>query len=247
MKQYEGMLVRTFNRTLTVSEIDKQTLVQTASEGGRFNKPFPESKISVVPIAIDTALLQPVTRQIGSRNILTLGTLRYPPNAEGILWFANEVFPILCQRLPDVSLTIIGANPSRQIQRLASIYPGRVQVTGYVQDLKPYVECAGTMVVPVRAGSGMRVRILEAFAMGIPVVTTTIGLEGIEAVPGEDALIADTPEDFASAVVRMLTDQSLQAVLSANGRKLAEERYDWNNALRNLGEVYATVGKNSSE
>jgi len=194
--------------------------------------------ITVVPIAVDTRALQPVVRLPESMNIVTLGTLHYPPNADGIRWFAREVFPRVCQECPQATLTIIGKNPPQDFLELAASQPARFTVTGYVPDLVPQLERAALMVVPVRAGSGMRVRILEALARAMPVVTTTIGLEGIDAVPGQDVMVADTVEDYATAVVSLLRDSELQSRLAVNGRRLAENRYDWRVVLKKMDEVY---------
>jgi glycosyltransferase involved in cell wall biosynthesis len=179
----------------------------------------------------------------GSQNIVTLGTLHYPPNADGIRWFLNEVYPLVLQDNPHAFLTIIGKNPPQDFLEAAERHSGRVKVTGYVPDLVPYFKKAALMVVPVRAGGGMRVRILEAFSWGMPVVTTTIGVEGISAVAGRDLLVEDTPEGFAAAVVRLLRDPQLQSNLSLQCRKLAEEKYDWQRALSPLGKIYQEAAR----
>jgi glycosyltransferase involved in cell wall biosynthesis len=108
-----------------------------------------------------------------------------------------------------------------------------------VEDLTPYFEKAAVMVIAVRAGGGMRVRILEAFARGMPVVTTTVGLEGIEATPGEHVLVADTPQDFAESTLKLLADPVLAQNMAVKGRKLAEEQYDWQVVLQRMDAVYA--------
>ena len=207
-------------------------------EAAPFQDPKLAGRILVIPIAIDCHALQPVQRQRDTAKILTLGTLHYPPNADGIRWFAREVFPLVGQQIPQARLTIIGKNPPVDLLELAEKNPQQFTVTGYVSDLTPYLEQSALMVVPVRAGSGMRVRILEAFARGMPVVTTSVGLEGIEAQPGRDVLVADTPSEFADAVNRLLLDAELQEQLAVNGRLLAESRYDWHSVLGRLDKVY---------
>ena len=246
VKRYEGMLLHTFDHTLAVTEIDRGMLLEAAQFSR--NGAVPASNmgdssaaalpITVVPIAVDTQVLQPVSRVQNSLNVVTLGTLHYPPNADGIRWFAHEVFPRVCREIPQVTLTIIGKNPPQDFQELAANQPDKFIVTGYVPDLVPYLQQAALMVVPVRAGSGMRVRILEALAQGMPIVTTTIGLEGIDAVPGEEVLVADSPEDYAKAVIQLLQDANLQAYLAENGRRLAEKRYDWRVVLQKMDEIY---------
>ena len=114
---------------------------------------------------------------------------------------------------------------------------GKIKVTGYVPELTPYMQQAALLVIPVRAGSGMRVRILEALALAMPIVTTTIGVEGIDARNGEEVLISDTPDDFAAAVIRLMGDADLQAKLAVNGRRLAEKTYDWRIVLKKLDQV----------
>lgn len=114
-----------------------------------------------------------------------------------------------------------------------------INVTGYVADPAPYLQRAALMVVPLRAGGGMRVKILNALAQGIPIVSTTLGCEGIEVVPGESILVADEPAGFADAVLRLLDDADLAAKLAADGRRLAEEKYDYRHACRSLDDIYA--------
>jgi glycosyltransferase involved in cell wall biosynthesis len=235
-RRYEGALVRRFDRTLAVTEIDRAALLQAAEKRGE--GPSFEDRIAVIPIAVDTVALGPVARRPHSTNLLTLGTLHYPPNADGIRWFANQVFPLVRRARPEVTLTIVGKAPPPDFHRLAAQSGGAVSVTGYVPDLAPYLErCAG-LVIPVRAGGGMRVRILEAFSRGIPVVTTTVGLEGIQAAPGRDVLVADSEEGFAGEVLRLLANPGLRDQLAHNGRALARRVYDWQAALKGLDAVY---------
>lgn len=237
IKRYEGMIVSRFNHTLAVTKHDLLALEQ-AVEFSTNESEEPTSPITVVPIAVDTQELLPIERQPNSKNILTLGTLHYPPNADGIRWFAQEVFPLVCKQEPDATLTIVGKNPPDDFYQLEAQNPQSIKVTGYVRDLTPYFERAGVMVIAVRAGGGMRVRILEAFARGMPVVTTTVGLEGIEATPGEHVLVEDSPTEFARATVKLLEDDFLRSHLAKNGRLLAETHYDWQVVLSKMDAIY---------
>lgn len=237
VKQYEGELLRTVDHVLAVTDIDRNLL----EEALHFSKPNRDSRVSsitVVPIAVDTEKLQPVRRRAGSKNIVTLGTLHYPPNADGIRWFFNEVFPLVQKRVPNATLTIIGKNPPQDFLELAERNPGTIKVTGYVDDLVPYLEESALMVVPVRAGGGMRVRILEAFAYAMPVVTTTVGLEGIHGTPDHNVIVADMPADFANRTAELLENASLQEKLAANGRELATKKYDWQAVLAAMRPIY---------
>jgi glycosyltransferase involved in cell wall biosynthesis len=234
MKTYERSVIRSFEHTFTVTPIDKDFLLELFQE----DKSAISAQITSTPISVDCDKLQPVQRKSGSHHLVTLGTLHYPPNADGIRWFFNEVLPLVRQVLPDARLTIIGKNPPADFIAAAQQQPEVLTVTGYVPDLLPYFQDAAAIVVPVRSGGGMRVRILEAFAYGMPVLTTTAGLEGIDAANNTDVIVRDTPEDLAQAVCDLLKDPTQQEILAQNGRKLAEEKYHWKVALRMLDQVY---------
>lgn len=237
--EFEANTVRDFEHTLAVSEQDRNALLSTLKD--THEREAAAAKITVTPIAVDTTALQPLQRSPNSKRIVTLGTLHYPPNADGIRWFLKEVFPLVLAREPGTQLTIIGKNPPEDFIASAAQDPHHIQVTGYVEDLKPYFEASAIMVVPVRAGGGMRVRILEAFARGMPLVTTTVGLEGIAAVDGQEVIVRDDAETYARAVVELLNDPSTQAQLALAGRLLAEARYDWQVALKAMDRVFSGV------
>ena len=237
VKQYEGELLRTVDHVLAVTEID-QNLLEEAMHFSKSSGNERVSPITVVPIAVDTQKLRTINRKVGSKNIVTLGTLHYPPNADGIRWFLNEVFPLVRKQVPDATLTIIGKNPPQDFIEQAEQNPGVIKVTGYVDSLVPYLEESALMAVPVRAGGGMRVRILEAFAYAMPVVTTTVGLEGIHGTPDHDVLVADTPADFAKRTIELLQTPALQEKLSTNGRELATSKYDWQTVLSAMRPIY---------
>jgi polysaccharide biosynthesis protein PslH len=237
VKRYEGELLKTVDHVLAVTEIDRLGL-EEAMQSLNGNSNGHAAPITVVPIAVDTQQLLPIQRKPGSKNIVTLGTLHYPPNADGIRWFLNQVFPLIRQRVPEATLTIIGKNPPRDFLETAAQSPESIKITGYVPDLAPYLRESALMVVPVRAGGGMRVRILEAFSYAMPVITTTIGLEGIQGVPEKDVLVADTTTDFADRVIQLLENPDLQQKLSTNGRQLAETKYDWQVILSAMNPIY---------
>jgi glycosyltransferase involved in cell wall biosynthesis len=139
--------------------------------------------------------------------------------------------------LPDIQFLVVGARPPARIADLAQTSSGIV-VTGYVSDLAPVLSRSAVLVVPLHSGSGMRVKILEAFARGIPVVSTTIGVEGIDARPGEHLLVADEPGRFAEAVIRLISEPNEADRLARSARALVETRYDWRTALAGLDRVY---------
>jgi glycosyltransferase involved in cell wall biosynthesis len=228
LRSYEGEACGLFDHVLVVSDDDRNALAQTGASA---------EAMSVVPIAVDTDALVFSPRTAASTSVLSVATMFYPPNVEGVLWFARDVFPIVRARVPETAFSIVGSRPPSEIRKLAGPARG-IEVPGYVSNLTPLVEGARVLVVPVRAGSGMRVKILEAFARGVPVVSTTVGAEGIDAVAGEHLLIADDPNAFADAVVSVLNDLDYANALASAGRTLAERRYDWRTALSGLDRIY---------
>jgi len=241
IRNYEGKIVKYFDATLAVTEPDRMALLGALRLQDR-GAEIPT--ISVIPIAVDTTKIKPVQPAHDSFNILTMGTLYYPPNADGIRWFIQQVFPIVRKKLPQATLTIVGKNPPKDFLNLAANKDSGIVAPGFVPELDPYFARSAVTVVPVRAGGGMRVRILEAFARAAPVVTTTVGLEGIDASPGEDVLVADSPEEFAASVIDLIEQKDLRQQLSKNGRRLVEKKYDWQVVLGRLDEIYSGLTRN---
>lgn len=232
LRGYEGRVCREFDTVLAVSEEDRQALLDVAGA---------ETGIEVIPITVDTDELLPICRAPNADRILHIGTMFWPPNVDGILWFARQVLPLVRKARPAVEFDVVGARPPDEVVALGA-QDAQVHVTGYVEETKPYLEQAGVMVVPLRAGGGMRVKILNALAQGMPVVTTSIGCEGIAVEHGKHLLVADTPEDFANAVVRLLENRNLADQLGADGRRLIERTYDYRAAFRPLEAIYHSNG-----
>ena len=228
LKSYEGRLVRTFDAVLAVSHEDKVALQEAAGQ---------PVDVVVIPITVDTDEVTVVEREANPRHILHIGTMYWPPNVDAVKWFVYQIYPLIRQEWPDVQFDVVGARPPVELLDLNDAGLG-INVTGYVEDPTPYQKRAAVMVVPLRAGGGMRVKILNALAEGIPIVSTTLGYEGIELTPGQDVLAGDTPESFATQVLRILNDPDLGKQLAINGRRLVEARYDYRNACRPLEEVY---------
>jgi glycosyltransferase involved in cell wall biosynthesis len=237
LKTYEGRLVREFDAVTAVIQNDKVALQEAAGEA---------VDIRVIPITVDTDEVTQVTRQPGASHILHIGTMYWPPNIDAVNWFVREVYPLIRQRRPDVQFDVVGSRPPDDLRVLNEAGMG-INVTGYVEDPTPYQQRAAAMVVPLLAGGGMRVKILNALAEGIPVVSTTLGCEGIQVTSGRDILVGDTPEEFAGQVLRVLDDPALGERLSANGRRLMEERYDYRTACRPLDDVYARAASGRLE
>ncbi|MGA9532750.1 MAG: glycosyltransferase family 4 protein [Anaerolineales bacterium] len=240
MRKYEARVVSQFDRTFVVTEDDRLKLLEAIRMSGE-DEGAAKARIQVVPITIDTQAIEICQRDPDPNELLTIGSLHYAPNAEGVLWLAERVFPLIRESLPQARLTIIGKNPPPRLRRLSQASNGAIRALGFVEDLNPHFRSASVFVVPVLSGSGMRVRILEAMARGVPVVTTTLGLEGIGATDGIEVIVADNEKAMARAVARLATDPPAQARLAANGRKLAEAAYDYRRGLMPMLKVYGAA------
>jgi glycosyltransferase involved in cell wall biosynthesis len=162
------------------------------------------------------------------------------PNVEGVLWFARCVLPLVAEKVPGVKFTIVGKNPPPAVRALESESGSTavIQVTGYAADPQPFLESAGVFIIPLLSGGGMRVKILDAWRWGLPVVSTPVGAEGIEVRDGENILIAETAEAFAQSISRVLTDPELNQTLRENGRRWVEEHYHWQKTYTAWDKVY---------
>ena len=161
-----------------------------------------------------------------SQKILYMGTMSYYPNIDGVLYFVSTILPIIWRLNPDISFCIAGREPPKVIQDLAIKY-SQIEVIANPQDMSVVAADCSLSIVPLRSGSGTRIKILHSMAMGLPVVSSTLGCEGLEMIDQEHLLIQDEPHDFAQAVVRLTQDQELWQRLQTNGRQLVETKYDW--------------------
>jgi len=228
LRAYEGQVCREFDHVIAVSSIDKAALAQAAGS---------DADISVIPITVDMAELNAVDRSSDDGHILHIGTMYWPPNSEGVLWFLERVWPLIRARDEDVVFDIVGARPPQAIVELGRL-DECVRVHGFVDDPQVYLQSARVMIVPLRAGSGMRVKILEGLARGIPIVTTSLGVEGIEAQSGKHLIVADSVESFADGVLQLLQNRGRAEALAAAGRALVERNHDYRRILRKLDSVY---------
>lgn len=244
---YEAAMLRTYDAVLTVTEEDRCHLLALPVPDSRFQQSsifnlqssssnLP-SKITPIPICVDPTQVAVVPRASGGPpTVLHLGTMFWPPNVTGVVWFARTVWPQVRACAPDARFVIVGKNPPADV--LALTNDPSITVTGYVPDPTPYLAAADAFVVPLHAGGGMRVKILDAWLWGLPIVSTPIGAEGIALREGENILLAADADAFADATVRCLTDSALNARLRTAGRAWVEAQYSWQVVYHRVDEVY---------
>ena len=190
MARYEVETCQKFEHVVWVTEQDRAAIASLANGQGAFMDD------PVIPISVDPRTTMPVARNSRARRVTFLGGMHWPPNAEGVSWFAREVWSLVQQEVPDAVLTVIGKNPPASLSQVNGQLQN-VDVPGYVSDITPYISETAVFIVPLHAGGGMRVKILDAWNWGLPVVSTPIGAEGLRYVDGENLLLADNAEKFA--------------------------------------------------
>ena len=217
----------------------------SATDERRLLNQAPGVRTTVIPNAADVEYYQPRPTDPApdGRTVVYFGLLSTIPNIDGVVHFAQDIWPRIAEAAPEARCKIIGGRPPPSLLALAG---PRVKLTGFVSDLRPHLAAAAAVVVPLRLGGGTRLKIVEAMAMGKAIVSTTLGAEGIEAVPGRDLLVEDQPAAFAKAVHRLLAEPGLAARIGQSARQLAVERYGWSEAARVLEGFYHRILENAS-
>ena len=228
LQRWEPRYAERFDLCIAMSELDRRLLMRAN----------PNLQVEVVPNGVDTHLYQPIESNTNQLAVLIVGSMSYAPNADGALWFCNNILPYIRQELNKVQVWIVGISPPPSVVALRS---DDVHVTGRVENVVPYYERNKVCVVPLRAGGGTRLKILEAMALGRPVVSTSIGCEGLDLVDGQHLLIADEPKQFAKKTVNLLKDKSLYHYIATKARELVVTRYNWDVISNKLLEIYSKV------
>jgi glycosyltransferase involved in cell wall biosynthesis len=187
---------------------------------------------SVIPNCINLADYRGLNRNSQPGRLIFTGSFRYPANHQAMIWFLEEIYPLILQEVPQVELLITGDHANLPLPPSPNL-----TLTGFVEDIKPYIASAAVSIVPLRFGGGTRLKILEAFALGTPVVSTPKGAEGLDVIHNEHLLIANEPEAFAHAVVRLLKEPGLAQQMAENGRGLVAEKYDWEVVMPRFLEI----------
>ncbi len=233
VRDYQASILPRFRWVLAVSEPDRQALVALGA---------PPERAQVLPNVPDPRLLtQPPLPFAGlPPNVLYLGTLSWLPNSRGLADFLRNDYPLLRRAMPPTRFIIAGSDPPPWLRRTARQQPG-LELISPAQEPEPLYRRARAFLEPVRGGGGTKVKVLNALARGLPVVTTPDGLQGIAAVPGQHLLLADSPRSQVTALESLLADEALWRKLSDNGRALIQERYQPHIAYRPLDDILAAV------
>ena len=229
LRNYEAEACAAVDRCLAI----------TFADATRLHHISPSAKTLVVPAGVDVEEFAPLPHLEEREAVVFVGAMDWLPNVDAVLWFCKDILPAIRQEFPEMQFHIVGKNPPAEIRRLAETQG--IHVAGFVEDVRDYFAKATVFVIPLRVGGGMRVKLLQAMAMARPVVSTPIGAEGIQVEDGRNILVAESAEDFAASVLRLLSDRKLGERLGQNARQLVEETYSWETATDLLEQVYREV------
>jgi polysaccharide biosynthesis protein PslH len=213
--KYESDITNLFEKIYTITEEDKTRLFEMNNK----------VSISNLPAGVDTEKYYPMeTPKNDEPTIVFLGTMSWLPNINGIEWFIKEIFPLILKEFPNLKLYIVGKNPPQKLIKYQKDNNKNIIITGYVEDERPYIAKSDAFIVPLKIGGGMRIKILNALAMKKTIVTTSVGVEGIH-LSKNSLLVADTPSEFASSILKVLKDERLSNEISTSGLKDVKQDY----------------------
>ena len=222
----EEQVCRSCEHVFVVSQDDRSTVARE----------FGVSHTSALATAVDTDFFSPMHKSVRAQHLAFVGSMDWEPNEDAMIWFLQEVYPRIRRSAPNASLAIVGRHPSARLRRLAGQQPN-VEVTGRVDDVRPYLAEAEVIIVPLRVGGGTRIKIPEAMAMAKAVVSTTVGAEGLPFHSGRDICIADQPGDFAEAVLMLLRDRAMRESIGEAARKIVVEKHRWDAVVDQLQDA----------
>lgn len=236
MSAFEARACQRFDTVIAVSENDKTT----------FECLYQAQNVVTIPTGVDTDFFHP-TPDVPEDdvNVAFCGSLDWLPNEDAARFYIHEILPLIQQQIPAVTFTVVGKNPSPALQKLVQDHP-EVTLTGWVDDTRPYLARSAVVIVPLRIGGGTRMKIYEAMAMGKPVVSTTIGAEGLPVTHNENILIADSPEVFAEKLLSLLRDSQTRRQIGRHARTFVEEHFAWKYVAREFSRICSmTIDANS--
>jgi polysaccharide biosynthesis protein PslH len=236
MMRFEGEACRRLSGVVAVSDVDKEN----------FEREYGAEHVFAIPTAVDADFFRPGTEPPEPGTIAFTGAMDWRPNEDAILWFADEILPRVRERVPAAHLLVIGRNPSSHLRARLARHTA-ITITGTVDDVRPFVQRSSVYVIPLRIGGGTRMKAYEAMAMGKPVVSTTIGVEGLPLVEGQHVIRADSTASFAHALADLLSDPMRAARLGQRARDYVVATFGWRRAAHAFAEACrAVIGARAS-
>jgi glycosyltransferase involved in cell wall biosynthesis len=234
VRRYVETVVRTFDATVVVSEREREAVLALA----------PDARVEIVPNGVDTDVNRVGLAEVQRDTMVYSGAPTFGANLEAVRWFAKDVLPAVRAARPGARFVVTGRIDSLPAESLP--VASGLTYAGYLDDVRPAIASSWCTVVPLRRGGGTRLKVLESLALGTPVVSTTKGVEGLDLVPGQEVLVADTAEAFAATVIDLMQDPLRRDALATAGRRAVEERYDWRPIARRFTDLVGSVESRSS-
>jgi glycosyltransferase involved in cell wall biosynthesis len=230
-RAWEEQALQQFDGVIAVSDLEQAWVQHRA----------PVAKVALVPNGVDTEYFSPLHVSASERSpcLVFTGAMHYPPNIDAVIWFCDAILPVLHRKMPHFCFKIVGRTPHPKVCELSQRQG--VSVTGEVADVRPYLAEALAMVVPLRSGGGTRLKILQAMSMACPVISTSLGAEGLQVTPGENIRMADNAEQFVNHILALCTAPETAHRLGQAGRRLVTATYDWRKCLAGIDTFYATL------
>ncbi len=238
-RRYEACLMSQLQQVIVTTERDRRAMLELSRQYGdatHQDDAAPTSELSIIPNGVDLDYFHPLPQARRRYNLVFSGKMSYHANVAGALYLCKHIMPIIWQELPEATLTIVGYNPPRSIRRLGR--DPRIEVTGYVQDIRPYIHRAEVMLCPTVYSVGIQNKVLEAMALGTPAVVSAQAAYPLEARPGHDLFVSGSASQFASQTLCLLRDAELRASLSRNGRHYVETKHTWTEMTARLLALY---------
>jgi glycosyltransferase involved in cell wall biosynthesis len=232
LKSYEGRACQRAQHVVAVSELDAQQLRDLG----------PGARVTSVPNGVDTEYFRTSQTPRKPTSLVFVGGFTWFPNLDAITYFCEDILPKLLKTIPDIQLTVIGKQPDTPVAQEIAKHPN-VTLAGLVEDIRPDVDAAAAYIVPLRIGGGTRLKILDALSMSKAIISTSVGCEGLDVEDGKTIVIADTPDAFVQAIVKVLADPAWADTIGQQGRQLVESRYDWAAVAKTLMAVYADTAQ----
>ncbi|MBU4480621.1 glycosyltransferase family 4 protein [Patescibacteria group bacterium] len=226
--KYEAKICEIFNRCLMITKNDEKIIKEMNLK----------IKTNVITAGVDTSNFFPIKIKEEEFSIISVASMDWLPNIESIHWFCNEIYPLIIKIIPKIKLYIVGKNPPKSIKNINN---QNIIVTGFVKDVREYLAKCQVFIVPLKTGSGMRIKILNALAMGKAIVSTSIGCEGIDVVDGKNIYIADNKEEFAKKIIFLLNNENERKKIGKEGIKLIEKKYRWEKIAEDIDIVFKKI------
>ncbi len=231
MRRLEQDMCRRFTQLIAVSETDAEILRETCKV----------NNIEEIPNGVDADFFQRAGGETEPDSLVWTGGMGSPYNRDAVDYFLEDIFPKIYVQRPQIKVTIVGDSPSPTLQQYQARYPQNIFIAGYVDDVRPYMQRASIFIAPMRCGSGTKVKVINAMAMGKAIVSSSVGAEGIKVESGKDLIIAEAPQEFADQILRLLQDPARLRQLGENARQVVERYYDWRVIYKKMDALYEKV------